>query len=132
MLLIVVIMTEISERNRECALKVLEEMGYKRVSIPNSPIIGAYCDISIKKERVLEFCVMCEYPYKEFKKWIGKGSPEITEQKVQELLDRLNSHLRECIEHSSSRKKKKVEQPRWSRKVEPSRRFQTKLPKSLE
>jgi len=132
MLLIVVIMAEISERNRECALKVLEEMGYKRVSIPNSPIIGAYCDISIKKERVLEFCVMCEYPYKEFKKWIGKGSPEISEQKVQELLDRLNSHLEECIERSSSRKKKKVEQPRWSKKVEPSRRFQTKLPKSLE
>jgi hypothetical protein len=75
---------------------------------------------------------MCEYPYKEFKKWIGKGSPEISEQKVQELLDRLNSHLKECIEHSSSRKKKKVEQPRWSKKVEPSRRFQTKLPKSLE
>ena len=125
-------MAEISERNRECVLKVLEEMGYKKVSIPNSTIIGAYCDISIKKERVLEFCVMCEYPYKEFKKWIGKGSPEISEQKVQELLDRLNSHLEECIERSSSRKKKKVEQPRWSKKVEPSRRFQTKLPRSLE
>ena len=132
MLLIVVTMTEISERNRECALKVLEEIGYKKVSIPNSTVIGAYCDISIKKERVLEFCVMCEYPHKEFKKWIGKGSPEISEQKVQELLDRLNSRLKECIELSSSRKKKKVEQPRWSKKVEPSRRFQTKLPKSLE
>jgi len=64
---------------------------------------------------------MCEYPYKEFKKWIGKGSPEISEQKVQERLDKLNSHLKECIKHSSSRKEKKVEQPR---------QFQPKLPKS--
>jgi hypothetical protein len=131
MLLIVVIMTEITERNRECALKVLEELGYEKVSIPNSPIIGAYCDISIEEVRVLEFCVMCEYPYKEFKKWIGRGSPEINEEKVQELLDKLNSHLKECIERSSIRKKKKVEQPRWSKKVERSRRFQPKLPKSL-
>ena len=130
MLLIVVIMTEISERNRECALRVLEELGYKKVSIPNSQIIGAYC-VCIKKERVLEFCVMCEYPYREFKKWIGKGSPEIGEQKVQELLDRLNGQLKERIEHNGSRKKKKVEQPRWSKKIEPSRRFQPKLPKSL-
>ena len=132
MLFIVVIMTEISEGNRECAFKVLEELGYEKVSIPNSPIIGACCDISIKKERVLEFCVMCEYPYKEFKKWMGKGSPEISEQKVQELLDKLNGHLKECIEHRNIQKKKKVEQPRWSKKVEQSRRFQPKLPKSLK
>ena len=131
MLIIVVIMNEILERNRDCALKVLEELGYEKVSIPNSPIIGACCDISIKKESGLEFCVMCEYPYEEFRKWMGKGSPEISEQKVQELLDKLNSHLKECIEHGSSRKKKKVEQSRWSKKVEQSRRFQQKLPKRL-
>ena len=122
-------MTEISERNRECALKVLEEIGYKKVSIPNSQIIGAYCDMRLKMERDLEFFVMCEYPYKEFKKWLGKGSPEISEQKAQELLDRLNSHLKKCIEHSSSKKKKKVQQPKWSKKTKPSRRFRPKLPK---
>ena len=126
-----VIMIEISERNRECVLKVLEELGYEKVSIPNSPIIGACCDISIKKERGLEFCVMCEYPYKEFEKWMGKGSPEIGLQEVQERLGKLNGLLKECIKHGGSQKKKKVEQPRRFQKVEQPRYFQPKLPKGV-
>jgi hypothetical protein len=124
-------MTEISERKRECALKVLEELDYEKVSIPNSPIIGACCDISIKKEGSLEFCVMCEYPYKEFEKWMGKGSPEIGLQEVQERLGKLNGLLKECIEQGSSQKKKKVEQPKRFKKVEQPRYFQPKLPKGV-
>ncbi len=63
---------------------------------------------------------MCEYPYKEFEKWMGKGSLEISLQEVQERLGKLNGLLKECIEHGSSQKK--VEQQRW---------FQPKLPKGL-
>jgi len=36
----VLFMNEIEERYRKCALKVLEELGYEKVSVPNSPIIG--------------------------------------------------------------------------------------------
>jgi hypothetical protein len=74
---------------------------------------------------------MCEYPYKEFEKWMGKGSPEISLQEVQERLGKLNGLLKECIEHGSSQKKKKVEQPRRFQKVEQPRYFQPKLPKGV-
>jgi hypothetical protein len=74
---------------------------------------------------------MCEYPYKEFEKWMGKGSPEINPQEVQERLGKLNGLLKECIEHGSSQKKKKAEQPRRFQKVEQPKWFQPKLPKGL-
>jgi len=93
-------MSETEDRNRKCAKKVLEKFGYEEESIADSPIIEACKEIDIKNGKVVRFYVVCEPPYKLFKKWIP--TPEISEEEVRERLGILNRELAECIKVSNS------------------------------